>query len=206
MNESIFEQPPPELLNAFVAGDPLAEDRVIKIVLPQLVKWAISKHPLLDQAEIQSEIHKVIAETCRPAVRYDPGKSKITTYLINLIKLRLKDLRPNSSKVIPLHDLESSSREKHIKSLYKEIDPSSSIIRQNFFNELSPHLTPLEQAFLELMIQGEKSTSVFSEALAKYEDISDPEKDVKNAKVRLQRKLKKLAQNTDYELGDLLDS
>ena len=92
MDEGAFQQPTPEQIAAFIDGDPIAEDDVLGIVLPQLVRWAISHHPDLPAEEIESLIYQVTAETCRPAVRYDPTKAKLTTYIINLFNLRVNDL------------------------------------------------------------------------------------------------------------------
>lgn len=208
MSESIFQQPTPEQLAAFVAGDPIAEDEVLRLVLPQLYRWANRHYPNLVQSDVQSVINQVVAETCRPYVRYDPSKSKLTTYLIRLIKLRLVDLYEKEKKINDFEDSDPSIHEKLLKFPYNKVDSlkdSTHIAREKFFQEAENSLDNVEREFLRLMRQGEKKQEVFVAVLKQYDSISDPIREVKNTKERLNRKLKVIARKLDYRLEDLLD-
>jgi len=208
MSDSIFQQPSPQQLAAFIQGDPVAEDEVLRLVLPQLYRWSAQNYPNLPQSEVQSIIHQVVSETCRPHVRYDPSKAKLTTYLIGLIKLRLNDLYQKENKIISFEESGSNPHEKLPQVLYNQsetIDKSTRITRAMFFQEVENSLNDLEKDFLKLMRQGEKRLYIFVEILKQYCPVSDPEREVKNTKERLKRKLKATAQDLNYRLEDLLD-
>jgi hypothetical protein len=207
MDEGAFQQPTPNQLAAFVEGDPIAEEEVLRLVLPQLTRWAVSQHPDLPPEEVTSLIYQVAAETCRPIVRYDPTKSKLTTYLVNLFKWRVKDLYRREAWIKRQAELDDESRENLPQSPYNMSntpDPTR-IIRDQFFQEAARDMNEVEREFLELMRQGEKSDAVYAEILVRHGSTADLSRKVKNLKVRLQRRLHRFAQQTGYELSDLLD-
>lgn len=208
MSDSVFQQPTPQQLAAFVEGDPIAEDEVLRLVLPQLYRWAARNYSDLPQPEVQGIIHQVITETCRPKVRYDPSRARLTTYLIGLIKLRLTDLYHKHQRIIKAEESSLDTHEKSPQVLYNEsetLGDCTRITREMFFQEVENSLSDLEKDFLTLMRQGEKRLDVFVGVLEQYGAISDPTREVKNAKERLKRKLKATARNLNYRLEDLMD-
>lgn len=207
MDEGAFQQPTPEQIVSFVEGDPIAEDDVLQIVLPQLYRWATKRHPTLPAEEIQSLLNQVAAETCRPVVRYDPPKSKLTTYLINLFNLRVNDLYRTEGRVNRQAELDDTSRENLPKSLYNRanIPDATRITREQFFQEATRTMNDVEREFLELMRQGEKNEEVYAEVLARHSLVVTPNHEVRNLKVRLQRRLRTLARDMGYELRDVVD-
>jgi hypothetical protein len=206
-DESVFQQPTPELLAAFVDGDPIAEDAVLRLVLPQLYHWALKHHPTLPPPEVQSVINQVAAETCRPHVRYDPARSRLTTYMLNLVSLRLNDLYATESRQKEHEEIGTDLRENFSQPPYNLANTPNpaAITRNDFFERVLQHLDGPERDFLTLMLHGEKREEVFIVALARYGPVPDPSREVKNAKVRLQRKLRKLADDMGYELQDFVD-
>src|SRR5689334_18230757 len=125
MEEETFQQPSPELLARFVVGDPIAEDTVLGLVLPQIYRWAIRRYSNLPEQEVQSVIHQVITETCRPRVRYDPNRSKLTTYLIGLIKLRMVDLYEKQNAIYTSEESGIDAKEKLLRLPYNTVDDAT---------------------------------------------------------------------------------
>lgn len=205
MEESIFKQPSSKQLEAFIAGDPVAEDEVLRLVLPQLYRWAKRHYSNLPDDEVQSEINRVVLETCRPRVRYNPNAgTNLTTYLINLIKLRLNTLYQNRKQIKDSEISESDAPEKWLGLPYKRLENDIRITRDTFFQEISLLLHEPEREFLELMRQGEKRQDVFITVLERYGTVSDPAREVKNMKERLLRKLRTFAEEHGYQLQDIL--
>ncbi len=207
IGEGAFQQPTTEQIASFVEGDPIAEDDVLRIVLPQLYRWAIKHHSTLPADEVQSLLNQVAAETCRPVVRYDPAKSKLTTYLINLFNLRVNDLYGTEARVNRQAELGDESRENLPRSMYNRANTSDAtrITREHFFQEAIRTLNAVERDFLELIRQGEKSEEVYTEVLARHSLVVGTGHEVKNLKVRLQRRLRTLACDMGYELRDVVD-
>ena len=204
-NDSNFQQPTPEQLKSFVIGDPIAIDEVVTLLLPQIVRWAFSKYDYLPRDEIQSEIHLVFAETCRRHAEYIPEKSLLSTYIINIVKLRMKDLYRRNTQDVQL--LDESDYENISIFLYNLINNQhidTKIDREQFFEKASTVLEEHEKEFLRLMKQGVKSTADFTRILEQYDiPINDAQKAVKNCKERLMRKLKNFVRVSGYRLKDL---
>jgi hypothetical protein len=206
MDESVFQQPTPDHLSAFVQGDPVAIDEVIRLVLPQLYRWALQQYSNLLPDEVKSTIHQVLAEICRNHARYDPNRTKFTTYAINLLRMRLAGLHQSLKKIGEIEDTSSSGHEKLSQKMYNQSDTEElRITQQQFFSAATARLERAEREFLELMLQGEKRQEVFVSALARYGSASDPSAEVKNMKERLKRKLKATALELGYKAEDLLE-
>jgi len=204
MTESVFDQPTPEQLDDFVAGDPIAIDGVVRLLLPQLCRWAIAHYPNLPEDEIRSTVNLIFAETCLNHARYTPHKSKLTTYLIWLLKLRLADLY----KDIKSESSDFAHHEKLLQTPYNDsstIDTPTRLTREAFFQDMTLLLDAHEQDFLELMRKGEKSLQAFVAILVRHSrPTSNPDHEVKNTKERLIRKLRHIANEQGYSLQDLL--
>lgn len=208
MAESVFNQPTPEQLDAFVVGDPIAINEVVELLLPQIVRWAIKQYGNLPQDEVESMVHQVFAEVCINHARYEPHKARLTTFVIRLVKLRLADLYQEITQISGAEDSSLDISEKLLKRPYNDtdtIDTATHLTREAFFQEAALSLDPHEQDFLEMMRKGEKRQEVFINILARHGyPISNPDHAVKNAKERLIRRLKTIANDTGYTLQDLL--
>jgi hypothetical protein len=205
MDESTFQQPTMEQLSAFAQGDPLAKDEIAHLVLPQLVRWAWSHYPNLLRDEVQSVVNEVLAEIFHKHERYDPSQSIFTTYAIHLIKLRLASLYQTLKKIKEFQD---SAHENILQPAYNNLDTvelEQRIERDQFFGAAMIRLEDAEREFLRLILQGEKQQKVFVQVLARYGSIKHPEREVKNTKARLLRKLQALARELGYEADDLLN-
>lgn len=206
MDESIFQQPTPDQLSAFVQGDPVVIDGVIRLVLPQLYRWALRQYPNLPQDEVRSTVHQVLAEICRNHVRYDPSRTKFTTYAINLLRMRLAGLHQSLKKIGEIEDTSQSGHEKLSQQAYNQsVTEELRITQQQFFSAAMTRLDSAEKEFLEQMLQGEKRQEVFVSILARYGFVTDPLAGVKSMKERLKRKLKAIARELEYEAEDLLE-
>jgi hypothetical protein len=206
MDESVFRQPPPDQLSAFVQGEPVAIDGVICLVLPQLYRWALHQYSNLLPDEVKSTIHQVLAEICRNHARYDPSRTKFTTYVINLLRMRLAGLHKSLKKIGEIEDASQYMHEKLSQQPYNQSDKEElRISQQQFFSAAMARLEGAEREFLEQMLQGENRQEVFVSALARYGSVSDPSAEVKNMKERLKRKLKAIALEMGYEAEDLLE-
>lgn len=209
MQDSNFEQPSPELLRAFVAGDTFAEDAVLQIVLPQLYRWAQKTYPGLPEDDVKSAIHRVVVETCRPTVRYDPAQALLTTYLIGLITLRLRDVYALYKKRLDHEEQGQAGREILERTPYNILDTpdgsAAALTREQFWQAAAPQLAEPEREVWRLIREGAKDTAVFASMLSRYGPVTDPHRAVKNAKVRLERQLTTIAKQLNYRLEDLLD-
>jgi hypothetical protein len=208
MAESIFDQPTPEQLDAFVMGDPIAINDVVELLLPQIVRWAINQYRNLPQDEVESMVHQVFAEVCINHARYEPHKAKLTTFVIKILKLRLSDLYEETIEISGAEDSYLDISEKLLKKPYNNtdtIDSDTHLTREAFFQEAAFLLDPHEMDFLEMMQRGEKHQDVFVNILARHGyPISTPDHAVKNVKERLIRRLKTIADDAGYTLQDLL--
>lgn len=206
--ESKFPQPTDEELSGFVEGDPIAIDGVVRAVLVPLIRWARKEYDGLPPDEIESLMHQALGEICINHHRFDPSRSKFTTYVINLFKMRVRDLMAKRKNIINLESFSldnDEEYEKHENFLYNFIeDEDPNISTKIFFEEVMDRLDDIEREFLHLMRTGEKDQKIFVDVLAQYQDIVDPSKQVKNTKEKLQRKLRRLADELGYAVDDLL--
>lgn len=98
MDESVFQQPTAEQLQQFVAGDPVAMDEVLALVLPQLYIWAERRYSNVPEQERVNVLHDVLNETYQHHDRYNPRLTKFTTYIINLIIKRMATVQRQQIK------------------------------------------------------------------------------------------------------------
>jgi hypothetical protein len=204
---SVFQQPTPEQLAAFVEGDPVAIDEVVQLILPPIARWAIAQYPNLPEQEVESVLNQVLAEVCIQPERYNPsGGAQLTTYVIHLLRLRMNDAWEKQSGVQENEIYGSEAHEKLIQMPYNEIENiTTSSAREVFFEQVAERLTPVEREFLALWRTGEIKTEAFAEILQKYINVSDAAKEVKNMKERLGRKLKAFAGEAQIDFHDLIE-
>lgn len=202
MTESVFEQPTPENLNAFVAGDPIAIDHIVRLLLPQIYRWAIKQYSSVPPEEVQSVVNQVFAETCIHHARYDPSQSRLTTYIISLLKLRMIDVLESETSVLTDEDL-SEKIDLQPYNQVEQIDAATRITRDVFFSMASKSLSGLEQDFLQLMLQGEKHSRAY-DAIIKRHGLPPDTSEIKNTKERIVRKLRNLADECGYKFEDLM--
>ena len=208
MGESVFDQPSSEQLDAFVAGDPIAIDEVVRMLLPQVYRWALRHYSNLPEDEVKSIIHHVFAEVCRNHARYSHQRSKLTTYVIAIVRLRLNDLHQEIVLAERISESDVVEYEKRLESLYNlsdTVDATTQVARDTFFRDAAILLDDYEREILDLMRQGEKRQDTFVTVLHRYGyPVSEPSHAVKNVKERLIRRLRSIADETGYKLEDLL--
>ena len=206
MKESNFPQPSPEQLTGFQEGDPLIVNEVVELVLPSILRWAWTHYKLLPHDDIQDIVHQILAEICHHSARYDPERASFTTYVIGLLKLRLADLYTRQQERDEKVESGPGAYEKLLSLPYNDIetlDEDTRIVREEFFRQLEEHLEPVERELFQLMRQDMKSSKAFAAVLARYGPVSNEEREVKNAKARLIRKVTFIAKALGYALEDL---
>ncbi len=205
MEESVFPQPTPEQLTAFVNGDPVVINDVMAALLPPFYRWAKQRYPDLPQDEVHSSIHQALAEVCCHYSRYDPNKAQFTSYLIELIRLRLLDLQAKHTKITSNEEIGDDSYEKLLKLPYNslETDIQRRVDLKAFLVELRSELTELEAAFLELLLRGNTAPADFAALITRHDPSSnDAISEAKNLRARLIRKMRREAQKRGYSLED----
>lgn len=206
MDESVFQQPNQEQLKQFVAGDPLAMEEVVELVLPQLINWSARHYPSIHEHERISVIHDVLLETCGHHERYNPNKAMFTTYVIGLIEKRMKTTQ---RKLFTLMDRENSLEtvsENLSQTTYDttEEDVVRRLNREEFYRLARSHLTPLEAEFLNLMREGEIHNPPFIDILRRSSNTNVTEREIKNIKERVKYKLETFARSRGLRLEDYL--
>lgn len=205
MAESSFHQPTTEQLSAFIRGDPIAKNEIVRLVLPQLVRWAWRHYSNLPLDEVESAVGVALAEIIRNHERYDPARASFTTYAIKLISLRLNSLYQVLKKIKEFHTSLEGSREDLAQSMYngiESVETDRRIERDKFFSEAMKRLEGADREFLKLMLEGESQTEAFAKILARFGPVSNPPNEVKNSRARLYRKLQAIADDLGYEADD----
>lgn len=196
-----------DILDRFVEGDRIAVDEVARAVLPKLYGWAFRVYPNLPQPEIASVIHDVVLGLCRHPERYDPDRSQITTYLIHILKLRLKDLYAKHQSI----DTAEQPLENHEKSAYQPynmigvVEATTYLTRDALFQAIIEQLDPLEREVFNLMRQGVKDLAEYATIHARYGIVDNIAREVENTKARIRGRGKRTADRLGYRLEDLLD-
>ena len=208
MDASTFQQPTDTQIQGFMEGDPTAIDTVVRIVLPQIYRWAVRQYSNLDPDDVHSAVNAVFAEICLKSSRYDPTRAAITTYVIHLLKLRLVDTYERQKQRRISEISFDDARENRLMAPYNSDDAlriETRLATSQFFEEMIAGLDHLDAELVALMRQGEKDTEAFASVLRRR-GLSCSDKDVKNAKERLLRALRRAAREHGYELNDILES
>jgi DNA-directed RNA polymerase specialized sigma24 family protein len=206
MKESNFPQPSSEQLAGFQEGDPLVANEIVELVLPSILRWAWTHYKLLPQDDVQDIVHQVLAEICHHSARYDPERAVFTTYVIGLLKLRLADLYATQQEIDEKVESGPDAYEKLLSLPYNDtetLDEDTRIVREDFFHQVEEHLEPVERELFQLMRKDVKSTRAFAAVLVRNGPVSDEEREVKNAKARLMRKVTFIAKTLGYAPEDL---
>jgi hypothetical protein len=206
MKESNFPQPSPGQLAGFQEGDPLLANEIAELILPPLLRWAWTHYKLLPQDDVQDTVHQVLAETCYHYSRYDPKRGLFTTYVIGLLKLRLADLYAEQQERNENVESGPDAYEKLFFLPYNDteaLDEDTRIVREAFFCQVEDHLEPVERELFQLMRNDVKSSAAFAAVLVRYGPVSDEEREAKNAKARLMRKVTFIAKTLGYAPEDL---
>ncbi|MHB8595789.1 MAG: hypothetical protein ACYDER_03150 [Ktedonobacteraceae bacterium] len=207
MDESVFQQPTSEQLHRFGQGDPLAIDEVVGLVLPQLYTWAERRYHQVPEHERKSVIHDVLSETCKNYARFNPSKAKFTTYVIELIGRRMQTVRRKQAHIMQQESSIETSSENLANAAYN--DGEDTVIRrldrEDFYRRARFHLSPVESAFLDLMLKGEIHQTPFVVILEGASiSTANMSREVVNTKERVKYKLERFAKRQGLRLEDLL--
>lgn len=200
---SEFTQPSPEDLAGFKKGDPIAIDSVIRCILAPLCRWAWKEYSSLPREDVEGIVHECLAEIARNHDRYDASQSLITTYAINLLKLRIQRLRLSVQKS---QALTLERREESSSGVYNEVDSTDldrRIMRERFYEKVGNTLRGADKSFFDLMKQGAEPIQYVK--LMERDGYANPESEAKNRKARVHRKIKEIAQEMDINLQDIME-
>lgn len=204
MSDSTFQQPSPQDLDGFIEGDPLATDRVVTLLADQLVRWAKSNYTDLSDPDIEDLVYAALEETCRNHAGYDPSRSLITTYVINLIKWRAQRVRGAVRKIRDHEDTSPEAQEKLPRGVYNQAEAKDievRIAREDFYRTAREKLEGLDREFFELEIQGAEWDD-YVRAVEREGSFPNPDAEAKNRRARLRRALKKIAEDMGFEVDD----
>lgn len=203
---SKFRQPTAQQLEGFVKGDRDLIEEVIHLLLPQLQRWALKTYFSLPQDDVKSVVNRVLAETCLHHSRYDPLKSRLTTYIIRLISKRMVDLYESTKRTAEHEELFSDPPPELEYSLLDIAEIDTRIVRTRFFEGVKKRLDKAEGDVLELMRQGEDSRKQFLLVLQRHQSLDFGSRFcVKNFKARVMKKVRAIASKQGYDKHALLD-
>jgi len=205
MMSSKFQQPTAQQLEGFVKGDRDSIEEVIHLLLPQLQGWAIKTYYTLPQDEVKSVVNRVLAETCLHHSRYDPLRSRLTTYLIKLISKRMIDLYEVTKRKAEHEELFSAPPPEIEYVLMDIAEIETQIVRTRFFEGVKKRLNKMEGDVLELLRQGEDPQE-FLLVFQRYQSRTESKFCVKNFKARVMKKVRAVAKKQGYDKRDLLDA
>ena len=175
--------------------------------MPALLRWAWKQYSGLPQDEVESLMHQVLGEICVAHGRYDPNRSKFTTYVINLYKLRIRDLfHQNEVAEASRESLSAQNHENVTELPYNSIeDEDKALARKRFYETIEDKLEPIEREFLRYMRLGIKDSEVFADVVKRLNPLArNIPNEIKNTKERLQRRIRALATELGYSPEDLL--
>lgn len=204
---SRFQQPSAEQIVAFRSGDPVAIDAVVRIVLPQIARWATSRYSPIPAEDVLDVVNQVLSETCQHCERYDPARSTFTSYAIGLLDRRLADVH-QVWKEIGAHEESGPHADETLLRVPGDIedtpDRDVSIVRADFLCRVAAELDDVERDLWGLMLEGNKDTVAAAAVLTRRGPVTDMQREVKNAKARLLRKARAIAEALGYQLEDLV--
>lgn len=186
--------------------DAIAFEELWYHALPVLFHWAQQKHPDLRRDDIEPIIHDILLYFFRNTKRYDPSKSQLMTYLINLLKLRLLDAYTSVNR--ERDNLELDNPENSENPPYNIIvfpSETGDKARHRLFQEVLATLNPLEQAVLTLRLQEVKSLEAYIAVFQEYGVAQPTRREIKNMKARLDTRVRQVAKQLGYDHDELLD-
>jgi hypothetical protein len=205
---SRFQQPSAQQIAGFREGDPVAIDEVVSIVLPQIARWATSRYSSIPTDDVLDIVYQVLSETSQHHERYDPARGRtFTSYVIDLLNRRLTDVS-QAWQEISAHE-ESGPRVDEVllgvpSDIEGALDQDIRIVRADFLRRVAAELDDVEQDLWHLMLEGNKDTRAAGAILARRGPVTDAQREVKNAKARLVRKVGAIAEALGYRLEDLV--
>ncbi len=205
MSMSVFQQPTSEQLAGFREGDPIAIDQVVTLVLPQVSRWALGQYSQLPEEDVLETVYLVLAEICLHHARYDSARAAFTTYVIGLLKLRLRDAYRARQRIAALEDSDPDTYEKAAALPYDMMEePDTRVARDAFFRQVEARLDDCQRDLLRQLLDDPRDMTALQDILARHGARTASQHDIKNAQARLRRSVKSIADQMGYELGDLL--
>jgi hypothetical protein len=197
--------PPPEeglrLHLRLREDDPVAPADICQRYVPPLCAWLAQQFPTVDPHFRQSAVHEAVITYLQRPQAYQPERADLAVYLRlaarrDLSNLRRGEGRHNRQRV-PFAVVELGAE--HGNLLGREQDPSRRLEHneeaaawQAVLASIRAGLAPAEERVLDLMLQGERSSRVFAEAIGLEGLPADEEaRAVKRVKDRVKKRLER---------------
>jgi RNA polymerase sigma-70 factor (ECF subfamily) len=188
-----------ELHARLLDGDPVASSDLFELVFERLVESLQPRFPRVDRDLIEQAVAGAVAQLALEPGRYQPERSGLLSFLrldargdlLNeLEKLRRRARHETSLAEV---ELPASARNRVLRG---EQDPAELTVQNeaesSWRAELDARLTPMERVVAELMIEGERRTAVFAQALGIVHLSQDEQRqEVKRVKDRLKKRLRR---------------
>lgn len=152
-------------------------------------------------------VNQVLSETCQHHERYDPARGALTSYVIGLLEHRLADLYRTWSNIGAHEESGPHADEAVLRApgdIEGTLDRDVRIVRAEFLGRVAAELDDVERDLWALMLEGNKDTAATAAILARQGPVADMQREVKNAKARLTRKVRVIAEALGYRLEDLV--
>ena len=179
-----------------LADDPVATVDFFEMVVPTLERYLRYQFPSIgpsvDPDIYVYAIHEALTDHFKNPGRYDPAKSKLTTYLRLAAKRDLQNLlRKESRHATGRTSLDSVEFELPDGNDISET-VADNIDAQRLSDKLAKEMTPEEREVFSLMAEGERSTEAAAAALGiGHLSAHDQMREVKRVKDRIKRRLQR---------------
>jgi hypothetical protein len=130
----------------------------------------------------------------------------LTTYIINLIKMRSVRFISNVVKIREFEDTSEEAQEKLNKHVYNQVEDKNldaMISLERFFEAVEEELTGLDLEFFRLEVQNAEPDE-FIQAVVRANDFPEPSIEAKNRRARVRRILRKIANHLGYTLSNFI--
>jgi RNA polymerase sigma-70 factor (ECF subfamily) len=190
------------LLVRLRSGDPTAPSDLVVAYLDDLARWLQGRNPAVSAEECLTAAEDALLALIKNPTSFDPKRSSLLGYLRMSASGDLKNQwraeRRHVWRKTSLEDVELSPGEgKYLRD--GEADPAQrlevrewSLMSAKVIGALRAKLSPEERRVMDLMLEGERKTRAYAEALG-LSGLPAPEqkREVKRVKDRLKKRLER---------------
>lgn len=187
-------------------GDRDSIEEVMRLLLPQIQRWAVRTYFFLPDDDVKSVVNRVLAETCARPFLYDPSKCRfLISYLCRLISKRMIDLYKSTNRRAKHEELFSDPPPETKYCLPDIAEIETRKVRNQFFKAVKKKLDKVEREAIDLLRRSDDDEQ-FVVLLRCNQCLTESKFCAKNFKGRLIRKVRKIAVKLKYTKHDLLDT
>ena len=183
------------------SDDPVATARFAEAFLDPLAEWLRRNNPSIDEHLCDTAAGDAIISILRSPQQYDPKRSPLDHYLRMAGQGDLRNLLEKERRYscrhteLPAVEPADDGRNNEYGDSFEERalsdDPDSELLKQ--IQEIAENtFTPPERRVLQLMIDGERRTVVFAQALGiEHLSVIEQRREVKQVKDRIKKRLQR---------------